>query len=943
MSGSRCTANTPGTGTAADGPRECARRRLAWGAPGSTAVAGAGTLVQQVAPLRRTALPAAVGLWPQPERPRAAIISAFCVHLRSITQTAVPFWFFARLPTLTDTHAPPSTAFPIHASGDMAERVRRLDWASTALGSPDGWPDGLRALVEVILSAREPRFLAWGPQRVMIYNDFYAPLCGSKHPSALGRPFAEVWSDIIEDVGPIMERTYSGEAVHMEDIAFTMRDRHGYPEETHFAFSYLPVHGRDGRVDGMVCTCRETTDTVLTQRLLGFQLRLGDQLRPLADPAEVKRLSVQLLAEELRIGLVAYGEIMPTGHAVTQTSHGDGSLPLSRSIPRPTSALPITLAALSTGARIALHDLDQETGALADELGALCRPAGVRAFAVIPLVKNRQLMAYLYLAHAEQRRWSDRELELALDVAERTWAAVERATTEAALRSTRERLAATLEAADISTWDYDVGGDLMQPDDNMAGLFARVGASGRKGGALEAFVSCSHPDDRDRVRGLLSHALQHCENWRSEHRVLQPDGSHRWVVAHGRVECDATGRALRMPGLLVDITDRKRAEEALQDADRRKDEFLATLAHELRNPLAPIRSAARISSEPSATLEQLRWSHEVIERQVRNMALLLDDLLDVSRITRGILEVRKTAITAASVVEAALETARPVIAARRHQLVVDVAPEALHVEADPLRLAQALSNLLTNAAKYTDPGGTIRLSAHREGSHLVLRVSDSGIGIAPTSLERIFAMFSQVESALERSEGGLGIGLALVKGIVELHGGTVQAFSAGLGRGSEFVLRIPELHDVPVPGEAPAAEPPAAAPRGPLRVALADDNVDGAETLAALLELDGYQVRIAHDGLAALELVREYRPDAVFLDIGMPGLNGYEVARQLRDEQDPGTMPPVLVALTGWGGAGDKRRAMDAGFDHHLTKPVDPDALVNILADTAAQRAVPAH
>ena len=845
----------------------------------------------------------------------------------------------AALAHRTDLNLPEPShpAFLPEVAGEMAQRVRDHDWAATGLGAPDTWPDSLLALVEVILAAHEPRFMAWGPQRVMIYNDLYAPLCGSKHPAALGRPFEEVWFDIIQDVGPIMDRTYGGEAVHMDDIAFTMVDRHGFPEETHFAFSYLPVHNRAGRVEGMVCTCRETTDVVLTQRILAFQLRLGDRLRPIADPAEVKRVAVQLLAEELRAGLVGYGEIRSDGQPGTpHIRHGDGSLQMLADSPLAGNKSAAALATLSAGEKVVLHDLRNDTGAVAQEIAALALSRGIRALALLPLVKDDRLIAYLYLAHAEPRRWAPREMELALDVVKRTWSAAERATTEATLRRTRERLAATLEAADISTWDYDAVNDRLLPDDNVSSALTVAGRALHAGESLEAFVLCCHADDRDRVRQSLRDALADGEHWRSEHRVLQADGSHRWVVAHGRIERDLADHAQRMPGVLVDITDRKRAEEALQEADRRKDEFLATLAHELRNPLAPIRSAARISSEPTATLQQLRWSHEVIERQVRNMALLLDDLLDVSRITRGILEVRKTPTSAASVIEAALETSRPVIAARNHRLVVEVAPEALHIDADPLRLAQALSNLLTNAAKYTDPGGTIRLSAQREDDALVMRVSDSGIGIAPASLGRIFTMFSQVESALERSEGGLGIGLALVKGIVELHGGKVQAYSAGLGQGSEFVLSIPEVRDGPVPETSQPAQAPVV--HGPLRVALADDNVDGAETLAALLELDGYEVRIAHDGLAALDLVREYKPDAVFLDIGMPGLNGYEVARQLRTEQAPDETAPVLVALTGWGGAEDKKRAVDAGFDQHLTKPVDPDALVDILVKISRER-----
>jgi signal transduction histidine kinase len=364
-----------------------------------------------------------------------------------------------------------------------------------------------------------------------------------------------------------------------------------------------------------------------------------------------------------------------------------------------------------------------------------------------------------------------------------------------------------------------------------------------------------------------------------------------------------------------------------RDADRRKDEFLATLAHELRNPLAPIRQAALISKAPGATDAQKRWSHDVIDRQVQHMSLLLDDLLDISRVTRGTLALRMQPTELSSVIDSAVETARPTIDAKRHVLSVDVPAEPMKFIADPLRVAQVLSNLLTNAAKYTDPEGQIRLSALCEGDDVVIRVKDSGIGISATALPRVFNMFSQVHSTTDRSEGGLGIGLALAQGLIELHGGTIEANSEGLGCGSEFTVRLPR-RAVQTPKT--ATHKPAATP-GTLRrrILIADDNRDSAETLAALLRLEGHDVTSVHDGPVALSAFTEIKPDVALLDIGMPGLTGYEVARRMRQSNSGTSL--TLIAITGWGQDIDKERAYAAGFDHHLTKPVDPHRLAELL------------
>jgi PAS domain S-box-containing protein len=380
-----------------------------------------------------------------------------------------------------------------------------------------------------------------------------------------------------------------------------------------------------------------------------------------------------------------------------------------------------------------------------------------------------------------------------------------------------------------------------------------------------------------------------------------------------------------------DVTEQVQAVHALQEADRRKDEFLATLAHELRNPLAPIRQAASLAKAPEVDGQRRTWALEVIERQSRQMALLLDDLLDVSRISRGHLQLRLQPVALGDVVAAALETARPLFDRKRHRVDVALPAAAVTLEADPLRLAQVLSNLLSNAAKYTNEGGHVQLRAAVEGDEVVISVRDDGIGLSEESQEHIFEMFSQVSPALDRAEGGLGIGLALSRGLVVLHGGRIEVHSGGLGQGSEFVVRLPvqEAHPA-VPREEPADAMRAHA----VSVLIADDNADARESLAALLEMSGHTVHVAPDGQQALALAERHRPDVAILDIGMPRLNGYEVAARIRASEWGGRIR--LIALTGWGQASDQERAREAGFDHHATKPLDLDRLQALIAPAVA-------
>jgi CheY-like chemotaxis protein/two-component sensor histidine kinase len=370
-------------------------------------------------------------------------------------------------------------------------------------------------------------------------------------------------------------------------------------------------------------------------------------------------------------------------------------------------------------------------------------------------------------------------------------------------------------------------------------------------------------------------------------------------------------------------------EEALRDADHRKDEFLATLAHELRNPLAAVSNGVqlmRLANGDGPAIEQAR---AMMERQLSQLVRLVDDLLDVSRITRGKLQLCKERVELTRVLQQALESSGPLIGAAHHELTVTIPPERILVEADVNRLAQVFSNLLNNAAKYTPEGGRIWLKAERQGSDVVVAVRDTGTGIPPAMLPRIFEMFTQVDRPLERAEGGLGIGLTLVKRLVEMHGGTVEALSEGQGKGTEFVVRLPAILGTQT--QQPATAKDETQPSGPrCRILVVDDNRDSADSLAILLDLMGNEVATAYDGLEAIAVAESFRPDTILLDIGLPRLNGYETARRIREQ--PWSKGVVLIALTGWGQEEDRRRSREAGFDQHLVKPIDPAMLRALLA-----------
>jgi two-component system CheB/CheR fusion protein len=438
-----------------------------------------------------------------------------------------------------------------------------------------------------------------------------------------------------------------------------------------------------------------------------------------------------------------------------------------------------------------------------------------------------------------------------------------------------------------------------------------------------------HSEDRplfeERMRVLT--ADRSCVEF--EFRIVHRDGTVRWLAQACQPVFSEQGEYLGMRGSNREVTDRRRAEEALKEADRRKSEFLVVLAHELRNPLAAIRNAVDLFKVSSPADPDLEWGFGAIDRQSRLLAGLVDDLLDVARIGEGKIVLRREPLDVRDVVARAVEVVRPLVDEKRQALTISLPPSSLPADADPVRLQQVLANLLNNAAKYTDEAGRITLTGTLEGGDVVVRVGDTGVGIPAEALQTIFGLFAQIDPAHDRARGGLGIGLMLVRRLVELHGGQVFAASEGPGRGSEFTVRLPALAESAAQKPRMTAGLPRVARQGS-RVLVIDDDDDNASGLARLLKRLGHDVRVARDGKSAIEVARAQRPEVVLLDIGLPGMDGYEVIKRLRAEEC--CKDTLIIALSGYGQPEDLRRSREAGFDHHLVKPVDYDVLLSIFA-----------
>ena len=505
--------------------------------------------------------------------------------------------------------------------------------------------------------------------------------------------------------------------------------------------------------------------------------------------------------------------------------------------------------------------------------------------------------------------------------------------TERALRKSEQMLERSQSSAHVGSWEVDLTGDGWSRPEGVQWSAETFRIFGYEPGSLKpnaaAFVDRIHPDDRDLMRSRADRFLKRAEPYENEYRIVRPDGSVRVLHSWVDFESDAAGVACRAVGTVQDITDRKRAEQELRDADRRKDEFLAMLSHELRNPLAPILSAVEIIELARPEQRELRATYQaVITRQVLHMKRLLDDLLDVARVSQGKIELRRERIELTALLLQAVEVSRPMIVDKGQTLTIALSKESLPVDADSTRIVQVFANLINNAAKFTEAGGHITLSSRVERGEAVVSVRDDGTGMGPDLLARAFDLFVQETRAVDRAQGGLGIGLTMVRTLVKMHGGSVEALSEGAGRGSEFVVRLPLAAAPPAAFAVPVGS--GAVSAVPLRVLVVDDNIDAARGLGQLLALSGHRVTLAHDGPGALEAAAVLPPQLVLLDIGLPGMDGYTVAARLRAA---GHDRAALVAVSGYGRDDDLRRSNAAGFDRHLVKPIDGAVLRKLLAE----------
>lgn len=581
---------------------------------------------------------------------------------------------------------------------------------------------------------------------------------------------------------------------------------------------------------------------------------------------------------------------------------------------------------------VSIHDM--EASELTPDLKAVLRSEGISALAFIPLCVNGRLigkfMAYFDAPHDFRRE----ELELGLAIARQLAFGIDRKRAEELEQRNATQLALITDTAPVYIAYCDTQARFKFVNKGYARRFG-VEPADCIGKRIEDVVGESaYEAIREHVDTVLSG--RHVE---FEVTMPYPSGT-RFMHCSYAPERDPRGSVVGFVAAITDLTERKRIEESLRqseenlkEADRRKNEFLAMLAHELRNPLAPIRNAAQILSMSCGDAPAARSALSMLDRQITQMVRLVDDLLDVSRVSRGKIELRKVHVELNSLVRDTVEAARSLHECKQQELALAVTDEVIHVDADPTRLAQIIGNLINNACKFTNSCGRIWVELAAEKQQAVIRVRDTGVGIAADQFSRIFELFAQVDTSIERTQSGLGIGLTLVKTLTEMHGGTVTVESAGLDRGSEFTIRLPRLLDTQqTESSTSGAEPAAETPR---RVLVVDDNRDAAISLAALLEMFGHETRTAFDGLEALETAKAFLPEVILLDIGLPLLNGYEVAQRVRKEAWGKDM--LLVALTGWGEDASRQRSSDSGIDTHLVKPVDHTALLQLVKDSKAK------
>ncbi|WP_169444474.1 hybrid sensor histidine kinase/response regulator [Massilia niastensis] len=875
---------------------------------------------------------------------------------------------------------------------EMERQIRAHPWEKTSLGPVSDWPHGLKFAVRTLLDMRVPCYLAWGESFSQLFNDAYLPVLGDKCAGALGADVRDIWPEAWPVIGPKWARVLAGESLGEDALALTL-NRHGYPERCYFTYSYSPVYGDGGKPEGVLATFIETTKSVLGERRHAFQLKMADTLRRETEFDSMLKATIRLTSEYFTGSKVSYVEIDAQERILLlKEEWKDG---VETRGPRATLPLDLLserqLEQLRAGMAICASDVGADPACAA--VAPQCLALGIHSVIVIPLKDGNELAGagFLYKDHSYQ--WTEDERTLAEDLARRAWEALRRIRAEKALREeTRllellnragSSLASTLDLDTLLQSVTDAATELTGAefgsffyngrDDNGEAylLYTLSGASrsdfehlghprptsvfgptfrggppvrsgditkdpryGRMGPhhgmppghlPVRSYLAASVISRSGEVLGGLffGHSEPNRFDERTEQNIVGFVAQAAVAIDNARLYDLGQRSAKERDGILA--SERAARAEA-ERHNKMKDEFLAMLAHELRNPLAPITNAAQLLRMTGVDETLRQKASNIISRQVRHMTELVDDLLDVSRVTRGLVKLEIEILDLNGVVRAAVEQARPHIEAKSHRLRVETPQAPVVVAGDRTRLVQVLANLLNNAAKYTPAGGDIALCLETGPEQARMTVIDNGSGIDLQLLPHVFDLFTQGERAPDRSQGGLGIGLALVKSIVQMHAGQVEAHSDGPNSGAAVSVLLPLADAAQLHGPGPRRHASGAA--APRTLVLVDDNVDAAQSLAVLLRAQGHHVKVFEDGVRTLASAELGATEAFILDIGLPDMTGYELARRLRREHPHAT----FIALTGYGQERDRDLSKQAGFSHHLVKPVEIRALSDILA-----------
>lgn len=776
------------------------------------------------------------------------------------------------------------------------------------------------------LFEQAPGFMAMltGPEhRVAFVNSGYLKLIG--HRDIVGGTVAESLPEALaQGYVALLDQVYaSGDAYAANGAKYTTQSAPGGPFiERYVDFVFQPIRDPDGTVSGILVQGVDVTERVLSDDRRNALIRLTDTLRDLKTPEEIIFQASVILGEALGVSRVGYGTIDPVAETLTVTRDWNAPGVVSLAGTLNLRDYGSFIDDLKLGKFIAIEDVEHDSRTRETAEALKERSAG--SFVNVPIMENGHLVAVIFVNNALARNWLAEDLALIKEIAERTRTASERLRSEIAVLLSEAKFRAITDVMPQMVWSTQPDGSHDYFNDQWY-RFTGVPQGSTDGDGWSAMF---HPDDQPLAWEKWRRSLRTGATYEIEYRMLHHSGQYRWVLGRALPVRGENGEIVRWMGTCTDIHVQKLAEETLRRENMRKDEFLAMLAHELRNPLAPISSAAQLIKLPGADPKRIAHAGDIIARQVKHMATIVDDLLDVSRVTRGLVKIDQSSLDLKNVVSSAIEQAQPLIQARCHELLLKITPQRTVVWGDRTRLIQAVSNVLNNAVKYTPPNGRIALGLDVIDGQTRISIADNGIGMEPALLPLVFDMFTQAERTPDRAQGGLGLGLALVKSILDLHGGAIQADSEGAGKGSSFTITLPLLAaEDEEKGRVQTLEFEDTGVG--LRVLIVDDNQDAGALLGYMLEAAGHIIHVKHDAASALQAAQEFDIDVFILDIGLPDMDGYELAGRLRS--DTRTAGATLIALTGYGQPQDRELSNAAGFDHHLVKPADQQELLRIL------------